>query len=81
MTGDGLVALYYHLTALLEEKGVETSEVARVSRASLRDMIQTSFGFEMETPAPVPPELAAVVDEIRSILEDDGESEAKRRTT
>ena len=40
MTGDGLVALYYHLTALLEEKGVETSEVARVSRASLRDAVQ-----------------------------------------
>jgi hypothetical protein len=46
MTGDGLVALHGHFTALLEEAGAETSEEAQASRASLRDMIKMHFGFE-----------------------------------
>jgi hypothetical protein len=44
MTGDGLVALHHHFTTLLEEQGAETSEEARASRASLREMIEMHFG-------------------------------------
>jgi hypothetical protein len=44
MTGDGLAALYDHLTDLLEKAGVETDEEAKQSKAGLRDMLKERFG-------------------------------------
>jgi hypothetical protein len=44
MTGDGLVALYDHLTDLLKKAGVETDEEAKQSKAGLRDMLKERFG-------------------------------------
>jgi hypothetical protein len=44
VTGDGLTALYDHLTDLLEKAGVETNEEAKQSKASLRDMLNERFG-------------------------------------
>jgi hypothetical protein len=44
ITGDGLAALYDHLTDLLEKAGVETDEEAKQCKACLRDMIKKRFG-------------------------------------
>jgi hypothetical protein len=44
MTGDGLVALYDHLTDLLKKAGVETDEEAKQSKPGLRDMLKERFG-------------------------------------
>jgi hypothetical protein len=44
LTGDGLAALYDHLTDLLEKAGVETDQEAKQSKAGLRDMLKEQFG-------------------------------------